>query len=71
MIVYGKNVAEEIISSNIKIKKAIVSKNFNNNEIMDYLNRNNIKIEILDKNIMDKKYKGNHQGIILDINIKI
>ena len=67
MIVFGKNVAEEVINSNNKIKKAILTKNFNDQYILDYLSKNNIRIEYLDKNIMDKKYKGNHQGIVLDI----
>lgn len=67
MIVFGKNVAEEVINSNNKIKKAILSRNFNDQYILEYLSKNNIRVEYLDKNIMDKKYKGNHQGIVLDI----
>ena len=67
MIVFGKNVAKEIISTNIKIKKVYLAKQFNENDIIDYLKQNNIKIEYMEKSIMDKKYKGNHQGIVLDI----
>ncbi len=67
MIVFGKNVAVEIINSGVKINKAVLSNNFNDKEIIDYINSNNIKKEYIDKNLMDKKYKGNHQGIVLDI----
>lgn len=67
MIVFGKNVAKEIISTNIKINKVYLARQFNEKEIIDYLNKNNIRIEYMDKNIMDKKYRGNHQGIVLDI----
>lgn len=67
MIVFGKNVAKEVISSQIKINRVFLAKNFNDRGIIDYLENNNIKIDIIDKNIMDKKYNGNHQGIVLDI----
>ena len=63
MIVFGKNVATEIINSGVKINKVILSNNFNDKELLDYINTNNIKKEYIDKNVMDKKYKGNHQGI--------
>lgn len=67
MIVFGKNVAEEILESKQNINKVYLSNNFNDNKIIDKLKENNVKIEYIDKNIMDKKYKGNHQGIVLDI----
>lgn len=67
MIVFGKNVAIEIIDNNIEIKRAILAKNFSDNKIIDYLKENNIQIEYIDKFQMDRKYKGNHQGIVLEI----
>lgn len=67
MIVYGKNVAVEVINSKIKINNAIVSKNFNDDYILKNLKDNNVKIEFLDKYIMDKKYDEKHQGIVLNI----
>lgn len=65
MIVFGKNVAKEVINSNIKINKVIMSNNFNDKELIDLLKK--YDISYLDKKIMDKKYEGNHQGIVLDI----
>ncbi len=67
MIVYGKNVAKEVISNNIKVNKVIISNNFKDDEIVKYFTDNNIKTEYIDKRIMDQKYQGNHQGIVLDI----
>ena len=67
MIVFGKNVAKEVIESNKKIEKAILSKNFEDKFIEDYLNKNNINIKRIDKREIDSKYKGNNQGIVLEI----
>ena len=65
MIVFGKNVAKEILSSNIKINKVIMANNFSDKELIDKLSKYNITY--IDKKIMDKKYEGNHQGVVLDI----
>lgn len=66
MRVYGKNVAKEVIEKE-NIKKAYISKNFNDKEIIDKLRENKVQIKFTDRNIMDKMEKGNHQGIILEI----
>ena len=66
MYVYGKNVAHEIINDDSKIKKAFLSKKFDDKVIINALNRNNIKIKYLDKLSMDKMVDGNHQGIIYE-----
>ena len=65
MIVFGKNVAKEILSSNIKINKVIMANNFSDKELINKLSKYNITY--IDKKLMDKKYEGNHQGIVLDI----
>lgn len=67
MYVYGKNVAYEIINDDSKVKKAFLSKKFDDKNIINSLNRNNIKIKYLDKISMDKMVDGNHQGIIFDV----
>ena len=66
MKVYGKNVAKEVIEKE-NIKKAYISKSFKDQNIIDQLKENKITIKFLDKNIIDKMEKGNHQGIILEI----
>lgn len=67
MIVFGKNVAKEVISNNVKINKVFLTKTFDDRGILDFLEKNNIRRIIIDKKEMDFKYKGNHQGIVLDI----
>ena len=67
MIVFGKNVAKELIDSKKTINKVYLSKTFDDKNIINYLNTNNIKIIYMDKKDIDKKCKGNHQGIVLDI----
>lgn len=66
MRVYGKNVSEEVIK-NESIKKAYVSKNFNNKKIINLLREKKVSIRFTEKNILDKMIKENHQGIILDV----
>lgn len=67
MIVFGKNVAKEVISSKTKINKVYLLKKFDDKGILDYLENNNIRTVVIEKKEMDYKYKGNHQGIVLDI----
>lgn len=60
MLIYGKNVAEEYIKTNKKIKKAYLLDTYDGK----------IKVDnpiILNKNEMNKLVKGNTQGIVLDI----
>ena len=67
MIVFGKNVAREVIDSNKEIKKVYLSKGFDDKYILDFLDKNSTKTTIMDKKIMDQKFRGNHQGIALEI----
>lgn len=60
MLIYGKNVAEEYIKTNKKIKKVYLLDTYDGK----------IKVDnpiILNKNEMNKLVKGNTQGIVLDI----
>lgn len=66
MRVYGKNVAKEVIEKE-NIKRAYISKKFNDKELIDKLRENKIKIKFVEKHVLDKMEKGNHQGIILEI----
>ena len=64
MLVYGKNVAIEVFNKNIKVKKIYIQENFDSNFIKDI---NRYSVTVLKKHEMDKKFKGLHQGIALDI----
>ncbi len=61
MLVYGKNVLKELDIK--KIKKAYVA----SNNYLDYLKKNKIKFEYVDKNRLDKMVDGKHQNIVLEI----
>ena len=67
MYIYGKNVAIETLKKKKKINKAILYKNFKEEEILNLLIKNNIKIKYLEKYEMDKIVNGLHQGIILEV----
>jgi len=67
MYIYGKNVAKEALLEKGKVKKAFVYKKFNDKELLNELNKQNIKINYLEKYALDNLEKGNHQGIILEV----
>ena len=49
MLVYGRNVAKEILKNNKKINKIIIQKDFFDKEINSYIEKSKFNIEILDK----------------------
>ena len=67
MIVFGRNVAREVLDSKKEIKKVIMANTFDDKSIISDLEKNNVKIIKVDKREIDRKYKGNHQGIVLEI----
>ncbi len=67
MLVFGKNVAAEVISSKIKINKAFLSKKFDDRGIINYLENNNIRTIFIDKKQLEDKYGRGTQGVVLDI----
>ncbi len=68
MLVYGKNVAREILLSNTKIFKVFLDNNFNDQELMSIIIKKNLKRFHMDGNKLDKMCdNGITQGIALDI----
>ncbi len=67
MYIYGKNVSQEYLNGNKKIKKVFLQENFNDYNILNLIKSKNIKVNILTKRDMDKIESGLHQGIILDV----
>jgi len=66
MYIYGKNSCAEAIKNN-KIKKAFIHENFNDKNLINKLIDKNIKIDYKTKYELDNTIKGNHQGIILEV----
>ncbi len=68
MLVYGKNVAIEILNSNTKIYKVFLDNNFKDEELLSKINKLNLKKFHIDKNKLDKMCNNSaKQGIALDI----
>ena len=67
MLVYGRNVAKEVLQKPEKVKKITLMKDFKEKDIISLIEKNKIKVEYLDKKGFSKFDKYSHQGIILDI----
>lgn len=67
MIVYGRNVAKEILKNNKKVGKIILSDNFDDKEILSMIENNKIRAERASKKEFSRFDKYSHQGIILYI----
>lgn len=67
MLVYGKNVAREILNSEYKINEIFLINNFNNEELLTLIKKRNEKITYKTQSEMDKMTRELHQGIIIKI----
>ena len=67
MLVYGRNVAKEILRKGKKIEKIILQEGFDDKEINSLIENGNFKVEIKQKRDIDRLAEGVHQGIILFI----
>lgn len=68
MLVYGRNVAKEILKKRDKINKIYLQDNFSDKEICKLVDKTNVKTIRLNNSDLNKMVKdNNHQGIIMDI----
>lgn len=67
MYIYGKNVALEAIETKKEIKKIYLNKNFKDHDVIAAIQNLSVPIQYVEKFDLDKKVKGNHQGIILQV----
>ena len=68
MLVYGKNVVNEILNGDTKIYKVFLDNNFKDEELLSKINKFNLKKFHIDKNKLDKMCNNSsNQGIALDI----
>ena len=67
MLVYGKNVARDLLKSDYDIKNVFIQDNFNDNEIIQLVKNRNIPLEIKSKKEIENLCSGLTQGIILSI----
>jgi len=69
MFICGRNAVKEALSSNVTINKILVDKNFEHrrDEVLKLASERKIKVEYVDKFILDKKSNGvRHQGFIAE-----
>ena len=67
MLVYGRNVAKELLENGKDVKKIFLQDNFDDKKIISLMEKLKISVEIKPKREMDHSCNGLHQGIILDI----
>ncbi len=67
MFVFGRNVAHEYLDEGKKINKIYLLDTFNDKDILNKINKNQVKVQRLSKIDLNKKVSGVHQGIILDV----
>ncbi len=67
MLVYGRNVALELLENDKKIKRIILQDTFDDKKIISLIEKRNIEVEIKMKRDLDRLADKSHQGIILDI----
>ena len=68
MLVYGRNTVNEILDGNTKIYKVFLDNNFNDEVLLNKINKKNLKKFHIDKNKLDKMCNNSaNQGIALDI----
>lgn len=70
MLVSGRNNVKEILKNfekNFGIQKAILQKNFNENDILSLLKMRKIPVFYEEKAKLDSLAKNNHQGVILEV----
>lgn len=67
MLVYGRNVAKEILKSDKKVEKIIIQEDFNDNSVISLIEKRKIRPETMSKREFSRFDKYSHQGIILYI----
>ena len=67
MLVYGKNVAIDLLKSDKDIKKVFVQDNYNDKEVISLLEKRKLPIKYMKKHEIDNLCPGVNQGIILSI----
>ena len=67
MLVYGKNVAREVLNSDLNIQNIYLLDTFNNQELLKLIKKQNLIPQIKTQSEMAKMTTEPHQGIIIEI----
>lgn len=66
LLIYGRNTCLEIMNTKHKIFHGYIMEN-TNQDILGHLKRHQIKVDVLNKQAFKKKFLGNHQGVVLEV----
>ena len=67
MLVFGRNVAKEILKSDKKVEKIIIQEDFNDDSVFSLIEKRGIRPQTMSKREFSRFDKYSHQGIILYI----
>lgn len=67
MLVFGRNVAKEILKSDKKVEKIIIQEDFNDDSVLSLIEKRKIRPQVMSKREFSRFDKYSHQGIILYI----
>ena len=67
MLVYGRNVAKELLENGKIVQKIILQDGFSDNEILSLIEKRKVPVQYKSKREIDRLAPGVHQGIILFI----
>ena len=67
MLVYGRNVAKEVLRSDKKVEKIVIQEDFNDDSVISLIEKRKIRPETMSKREFSRFDKYSHQGIILYI----
>ena len=67
MLVYGKNVAREVLNKSDIVKKVFLKEGFNNEELLNLIEENNHKVIYKTNEELDKLVNETTQGIVVEI----
>ncbi len=65
MLVFGRNVAIELLKNPKKIQKIVLQKGFDDKKIISLIEKEKFSIQYLEKQEIDRLANGVHQGIVL------
>lgn len=65
-LIYGKNTCLEVLKTDRQIFQAYLMEN-TNQDLLHYLKSYKIKYDFLDKHTFKKKFMGNHQGVVFEV----
>ena len=67
MLVYGRNVCEELLKKEMNINKIYLQDNFDDKSIISLIEKDKLSYKYMPKQKMDSLCNGVHQGIICDV----